>query len=59
MYGEVRSKRQIRKYQIVIPVFTVFTYNKYHTRVYRREHPLIFGVQTVALAGFFIWILYA
>ena len=50
MYGEVRSKRQIRKYQIVIPVFT---YNKYHARVYRREHPLIFGVQTVAFAGFF------
>ena len=31
----------------------VFTYNKYHARVYRREHPLIFGVQTVAFAGFF------
>ena len=46
----------IAGFLVVIPVFT---YNKYHARVYRREHPLIFGVQTVAFAGFFIWILYA
>ena len=40
----------IAGFLVVIPVFT---YNKYHARVYRREHPLIFGVQTVAFAGFF------
>ena len=46
----------LNPYRPIKTGYNVYTNND-NARVYRREHPLIFGVQTVAFAGFFIWFL--